>query len=66
MRDKRQVWQVRYQGGVLSRELGTREQAIGLACDELQKGDGVEAVLGPNYQVIDRTQLERECIKRRS
>ena len=66
MRDKRQTWQVRYQGGILSREVGTREQAISLACDELGRGDGIEAVLGPNYQVIDRAQLERECVKRRT
>jgi hypothetical protein len=65
MRDKRQIWQVRYQGGVLGREMGTREEAISLACDELDSGDGIEAILGPNYAVVSRTEIERECAKRR-
>jgi hypothetical protein len=65
MRDKRQAWQVRYQGGVLSAELVTREEAITIACAQIEKGLTVEAVLGPNYQVIDRSRLERECGKRR-
>jgi hypothetical protein len=66
MSDKRQTWQVRYQSGVLSREISTREEAISLAREELDKHGGpVEAVLGPNFQLIDRAQLERECAKRR-
>ena len=63
MKDKRRAWQVRYQGGVLSAELGTREEAITIACAQLAKGLNVEAVLGRNYQVIDRSRLERECSK---
>jgi hypothetical protein len=31
MNDKRKTWQVRYQGGVLSRELPAREEALNLA-----------------------------------
>jgi hypothetical protein len=66
MSDKRQTWQVRYQGGVLGREMSTREEAMSLACEELDEHGGpVEAVLGPNFQLIGRTQLERECAKRR-
>jgi len=64
MSDKRQTWQVRYQGGVQGREMSTREEAISLACEELDKRP-VEAVLGPNFQLIGRAQLERECAKRR-
>ena len=44
------------------RQLETREEAIRIACAQLKKGlNNVEAVLGPNYQLIDRTQLEQEC-----
>jgi hypothetical protein len=65
MRDKRRTWQVRYDGGLLGREMGTREEAIRLACADHDQGKIVEAVLGPNFQLIDRAQLERECAKRR-
>ena len=66
VKDPRRAWQVRYHGGVLSGELETREEAIKIACAQLEKGLNVEAVLGPNYQLIDRTQLEQECRVRRS
>jgi hypothetical protein len=65
MRDKRQTWQVRYEADVLGREIGTRE-AISLACAELDRGDvRIEALLGPNYALISRAELERECERRR-
>jgi hypothetical protein len=67
MRDKRQTWQVRYEADVLGREIGTREEAISLACAELDRGDvRIEALLGPNYAVISRAELERECERRRA
>jgi hypothetical protein len=65
VKDPRRAWQVRYHGGVLSGELETREDAINIACAQLEKGLNVEAVLGPNYQLIDRSRLEEECRRRR-